>query len=1131
MKNIDIFVKFTGNIEQIEKDLNSRCERLNHEISIFKIKSSEFLKFIKHPQVCHAEFSSSISFFDNRSFLNSVCSSEIYRPPENLTGKGVIIAILDSGIDIFHRDFIDDNNQTRILYVWDQNGNGNPPEGFDFGTEYTSEQINQAIENEFKISELDLNGHGTAVAGICSGNGRTSNFENLGVASESSIISVRLLSPRDSYSTSTADLARGVKYAIDKANSLNMPIVINISYGTNMGAHDGQSLFEQYLDSVCSNPNTSVVVATGNEGIARHHFKYNIKSGESVDISFTLKKNFTEFPVFFVDSFYDENRFQISNSSGEKSPIINLVQVNNQTVFFNRVKVIINLEQPTPYHEGENITFTFSSFEGFIPQDIWTIKVMAEKVYDGRIDAWLPITEGSGSETQFLNPDPETTLTIPSTALKVISVGGYNSLDGNFAEFSGRGYTRNNLIKPDILAPAVSVISTKLNGSYSTYTGTSFASPFVSGACAIMMQWGIVNGNDPLMYGQRLKAFLKLGASKKEGITYPNNRWGYGVLCLKSSLDYAKRYAKTENSDEILDKYYLFRGLQLDNIENPNFNPVTDENYMDFVIIYDAASLEILKPEPNIFISSVIRNRYAIIHTSKETYEYYRKTIQDYVIAEKAMICGLAAESYSAITAAGITAVHDQQFLKLRGSGTLVGIVDDGIDLKNDCLRYENGETKVLYFWDQESNEGNPPEDFTYGTEFTSEQINQKILNDTSYVSISDSGHGTFLASVISGRRTENSIFEGAAPDSNIIFVKLKKAKKLMKEYSAIFTDTPAFESTDIMTGVEYILKTAERLNRPVVINVPLQTNEGAHDGLSYFEQYFSEVSTLSGVAIVIPVGNQGNKAGHKQIKIEQSSEPTKVEFSVSSGEPGFVINIWTSVPDRVSVSIVTPLGNVVEREKFTINAFMEYDFVLEGTKISVQYIFPDIKNGNQNIIIKFVNPTPGLWSLNVFGDLIVYGIVDMWLPISQFISQGTAFLNPDIDNTVTVPSTSVNVISVGAYDFIDQSIYISSGRGQLDCGRIQPDFVSPGVDVSGIYPSNLPGKMTGTGVASSIVAGACNLLMEWGIVKGNDVKINTMRLKSYLILGCSQNINIESPNNVWGYGKINLIETFRKIR
>lgn len=1138
MKKLSFFAKFNGDIEKISKDLNANCEKLNNNIAIVEIDSDKLRDLKNHKQIQCVECAYDVFCSDNRTFLESTCVNNISKPPDNLTGNGVIVAILDSGIDIYHPDFISNNDETRIISIWDQNGNENPPEEFDFGTEYTSDEINLALNNRIEFPRLDNNGHGTAVCGIACGNGRASNFTNMGVAPESSIIAVKLMSSQNSFSTSTINLSRGIKYIINRAQTLDMPVVINISYGTNMGAHDGQSLFEQYLDFVCENRNTSVVVATGNEGSAKHHFKYVLKNGDIVDINFVIKKNFTEFSIFFVKSFYDEINFQFENSSGEKSSIMNLYQMSDQNIYFSKTKIFINLNQPTPLYEGEQIIFTFSSFSGFIPQDIWTIKVFARKIYDGRIDAWLPITEESGIETQFLNPNPETTLTIPSTSAKVISVGGYNSIDNDFAEFSGRGYTKNGLVSPDLIAPSVSVISTNLNGSYSNFTGTSFASPFVSGACALMMQWGIINKNDLSMYGQRLKAFLKLGARKEERIIYPNDREGYGVLCVKSSLDYAKRYVRTKNFDENdFENYYQFRGLQLnENInsqkDEKNFNPVTDENYMDFIINYDESLVKFLENEPNIIISSIIRNKYAIIHFTKEDYEYYRRNSQDLIVAERAMICGLCVESYSAITASGISAVKIQPFLQLRGSGTLIGIVDDGIDFYNECFRYENGETKILYYWDQTSDSGNPPEQFSYGTELTSKEINEYILNSSSKDNfIDNTGHGTFLSSVMSGRQTESSNFEGASPDSNIIFVKLKRAKKVMKEYNAIFTDVPSFQSNDIITGVEYILDISAKLGKPVVINIPLQTNEGAHDGLSYFEQYFSDVSTMTGVGIIIPVGNQGNKSEHVQAKIEQSDEPYKIEFVVSRGELGFIINLWTSVPDRVSISIVSPLGNIIEREKFTVNTFKEYNFILEGTKISIQYIFPDVKNGNQNIRIRFLNPTSGLWNLNIFGDLIIYGIVDVWLPISQFLSQETSFLGATIENTVTVPSTALNVISVGAYDFIDQSIYISSGRGQVLYGRVKPDFVAPGVDVDGIYPNNQLGTMTGTGIASAIVTGASSLLMEWGLVKQNDVKINTLRLKSYLLLGCSQNENIKSPNNVWGYGKINLIETFRKIR
>ena len=752
---------------------------------------------------------------------------------------------------------------------------------------------------------------------------------------------------------------RALKYVVSRAQELKMPLVINISYGTNQGAHDGQSVFEQYLDNISENKNISIVVATGNEGSARHHFKSQIKTGDVLNIELVIKTHFDEFNLMFISSFYDLIDFQIISSSGEQSPIINLNQVGTQTVFFNNVKIVFYLEQPTPIYEGQQVIINFSATGNYLPKNSWFLKIIAKNIIDGRVDAWLPITESSGLETQFLNPEPQTSLTIPSTALKVISVGGYDSNIDEFAEFSGRGYTRTNLIKPDLVAPAVSVISAKSGGTYSTFTGTSFAAPFVSGACALMMQWGIINQNDIFMYGQRLKAFLKLGANKKSNINYPNNSWGYGSLCINSALDFAKKYNLIKNNQDLFSKEFSQFQINSENIEeNLQIEPVINENYLDFIMRYDKPSLEFIEQEPKIKISLILQNKYAIIHAPLDVYEYYRKNLKDYVLAEKAMICGLA-QNYSAISAAGITAVREQQFLQLNGQGVLVGIIDTGIDIYNDCFKYENGKSKISYLWDQESQDGDSPDNFLYGTEYNNNEINNLISqNLDNNINISnnfdENGHGTFISSVIAGRKTENSNFLGIAPDSNIIFVKLKKAKKIMKDNSAIFKDISCYESTDIMAGVEYIFNIARKLQKPVVINIPMQTNEGAHDGLSYFEKYLSQIAEKTGVSVIIPSGNQANKAGHLQIEIAQD-ENYKVEFNVSNQEPGFLINLWTSVPDRISVSLTTPIGNKIERKQFTTNEFQEYNFVLEKTKVQIQYIFPDIKNGNQNIIIKLI--------------------------------------------------------------------------------------------------------------------------------------------------------------------------------
>ena len=172
MNQVDVFAKFVGDIEKISESVGCKAEKLNENIAILRITPEKIKDLKNHNQIQQTEICSKISrsFSENSSDLNSVCANNLNNFDRNLTGKGVIIAILDSGIDFRHPDFIDDNGNSRILHIWDQNQPGNPPDGFDFGTEYSNSEINMAINNEIEISEMDLDSHGTAVAGIAVSN-------------------------------------------------------------------------------------------------------------------------------------------------------------------------------------------------------------------------------------------------------------------------------------------------------------------------------------------------------------------------------------------------------------------------------------------------------------------------------------------------------------------------------------------------------------------------------------------------------------------------------------------------------------------------------------------------------------------------------------------------------------------------------------------------------------------------------------------------------------------------------------------------------------------------------------------------------------------------------------------------
>lgn len=541
---IEVIAKYSGDLGQIERELGADVEILAQGYAIITVDPAKIAALYRYPQIESLELPKNLYIASALNLISSCITAVQDRKLYNLTGAGVIVAIIDSGVDYTHPDFRKEDGSSRILYLWDQTETGTPPEGFSAGAAYTQAQINAALQSGNPLSLVpsqDRNGHGTAVAGIAAGNGRSSNGENIGVAPDADLIVVKIGTRGFASFARTTELMRAVKYVIDQARRLGQPVAINISFGMNNGSHRGDSLFETYLSAISGEWKNAIVIPTGNEGAAGHHYAGQIASMQTKEIEFFTAAGIDRFYISLWKNFADSFSVEVEFPGGSSSGVIDIEsQVKN--VRIGNLLLTVIYGQPTHYSARQEIYFNIRALTGTVSTGVWKLRIAASTVVDGTIEMWLPTTEEVTDKTHFSTPSINDTLTIPSTAQKVIKVAGYNGRVGNIAEFSGVGNLNSALPNPDLAAPAVSILTTKAGGGYDSYTGTSMAAPFVTGSAALMMQWGIVNQNDPFLYGERIKAFLRLGANRSSRTVYPNPTFGYGTLCLVNTISYLERY-------------------------------------------------------------------------------------------------------------------------------------------------------------------------------------------------------------------------------------------------------------------------------------------------------------------------------------------------------------------------------------------------------------------------------------------------------------------------------------------------------------------------------------------------------------------------------------------------------------
>jgi hypothetical protein len=483
------------------------------------------------------------------------------------------------------------------------------------------------------------------------------------------------------------------------------------------------------------------------------------------------------------------------------------------------------------------------------------------------------------------------------------------------------------------------------------------------------------------------------------------------------------------------------------------------------------------------------------------------------------------------LEASGVTAVQQQPYLNLNGNGTLLGFVDTGIDYTKSAFQWQDGTTRIRYIWDQ-SIPGSPPQTYNFGSEYSAALINQALASGDplSIVPHEDTnGHGTCLASVAGS--SEQGMYVGAAPEAEFIVVKLKELSPYYRDRWLIPPDEhDVFESIDVMQGIEYIVSKAIEMNRPVAICIGLGGNGSGHDGYNILEDYLTGLSYQSGVALCCAAGNEADAKHHTMGVLSGVGSSESVEIYVPSNTPNIFPTMWNNTSDRMSVSVTSPTGEKIDRIPARHNDAVTTRLVLENASVVVKYYYPFSGTASQLTSIRILDPSPGIWTINIYGEIVLDGTFHMWLPVTGQTPPGVEFLTPDPNYTVTMPATAVGVIACGAYNSKDKSLYSSSSWGPTRLPAIAPHITAPGVDVSCVLPSGY-GTYSGTSVATAILTGACALLLQWGIVQGNTTSMNTYHIKSLLIQGCDRDAWLKYPNDQWGYGRMNLYNTFLQMR
>lgn len=469
--------------------------------------------------------------------------------------------------------------------------------------------------------------------------------------------------------------------------------------------------------------------------------------------------------------------------------------------------------------------------------------------------------------------------------------------------------------------------------------------------------------------------------------------------------------------------------------------------------------------------------------------------------------------------ATDMTTMGNNLYNRLQGRGNVIAIIDSGIDYLNQDFINEDGSSKILYLWDQESNYKSPPEGMLFGSEFTRDEINEAISNNNGDLSRDEIGTGTMAAGIAVSQGKNNINYRGIAPEAELIVVKLRSYVSLFKEGRI------NYQNTDFLVAISYIIEKFKEINRPIILNFTVGTTSGRDISqalLNTFEELYQ-----SGFILVGGGGNQGNTDIHYSGNVS-NGESVDIDFQVGD-DKNLTIIIDGYKVDKFEIALISPFGEISPTISYAPN-FSSYTgkFNLENVTYSISYSYPWISTGSMQVSINLENVYSGIWTLRITGQNVINGEFNAYLPNKNLISDNTRFIDSDSNSTITRYGLLREVITIGTYNTKSNSIWIGSSKGPAET----LDLVAPGVDIISNYLDNTFNTATGTGVSSSVVCGVIALLIEFIINQTEFYRLSIYSepIKTYLMLGATQKSIYTYPNTSYGYGVLNYQNTLQRI-